>query len=51
MEDQKWCYSKRCMQLIMWVGDYALDSTYSNKSGSLTGMSSGSAGFAFSSTN
>ena len=39
------------MQLIMGVGDYALDSTYSNKSGSVTGMSSGSAGFAFSSTN
>ena len=33
----------------MGVGDNALDSTYSNKSRSITGMSSGSAGFTFSS--
>ena len=33
----------------MGVGDNALDSTFRNKSGSVTGMSSGSAGFAFSS--
>ena len=33
----------------MGVVDNALDSTYSNKSRSITGMSSGSAGFTFSS--